>query len=99
MTITDISDSNKTVSAADINNASDNASGAQVKYSYEIKDFELAEDGNENKGKAYNFKAIIKKASDSNLVPLEEGAYKYKITFVAEDSLSAKNEQSVVNSG
>ncbi len=93
ISITDISDSNITVSTCDINKAdADENTEAQVKYSYEIKDFELAENGTENKGKAYNFTAIIKKASNASLVPQEEGAYKYKITFVAEDSLSATNE-------
>ena len=93
ISITDISDSNITVSTCDINKAdADENKEAQVKYSYEIKDFELAENGTENKGKAYNFTAIIKKASNASLIPQEEGAYKYKITFVAEDSLSAANE-------
>ncbi len=93
LAITDISDSNKTVSTADVNNSdSDNVAAAQVQYTYEIKDFELVEDGNENKGKAYNFTAVIKNALNARLTPQEEGAYKYKITFVAEDSLSAQND-------
>ena len=95
MTITDVSDSEITVEAVNTATlAEGTTSSAQVQYTYEIKDYEIKDNGDESKGKTYYFTAVIKKAADSNLIPQTQGAYKYKITFVAKDSLTAQNDGS-----
>ena len=94
--ITDISDSTIIVKAADAATASEEEIlSSEVLYTYEITDFTTQSQGDESKGKVYYFTAKINKAaqkSNSTLIPIQEGAYKYKVTFAVVDSLSSKNE-------
>lgn len=52
--------------------------------------------GSATEGKEYTFEALITKKTGASktLQPSTKGSYKYKIGFVAEDSLFAKNEAS-----
>ena len=87
ISITDISDSASAVVAS----ASDDS--AEVKYRYEITSLVKTYDGDDSNGKSYNFTAkIYPKDNTSILAPLNKSAYKYKVGFIAEDSLHAKND-------
>lgn len=87
ISITDTSDSSRAVLASDSDNS------AEVKYRYEITNLIKTFDGDEANGKTYSFTArIYPKDNTSVLAPLTPSAYKYKVGFIAEDSLHAKNE-------
>jgi len=77
------------ITRADTSSTAAAVSISDSDYSYTITDF--AEDSSSGTdGKTYNFTALI----TGNLVPSQEAAYKYKVGFVAEDELFAKNESS-----
>lgn len=70
-----------------------NTNDAQIKYKYVINELTQTSAGSSTEGRTYTFKATITKKTDSDkLIPDVPGAYKYKIGFVAEDSLNAYND-------
>ena len=78
-----------------ITDTSTNADASEgVQYDYVIENLTKISDGSLTEGKVYNFTATITKKSGASLIPVSKGAYKYKVGFIAEDSLNGKNEAS-----
>lgn len=74
------------ISGLTVTDTSSNADvSAGIQYDYVIESLTKLTDG-------YSFTAKITKKAGAVLTPAVKGSYRYKIGFIAEDSLSAKNE-------